>query len=607
MGVPWRERVKARHTYPSGQTRASRLKALLSCLDAEKGTVAADAWLAKLRLARGDLDDETRLLPLVALHSALAAFSKQLPGGLDRTASYFASRDNLGVWARVLRVARSPEEAFERIESSDSEYGRTTRWEKIEGRPGYWRGRVKISHDPKLEKDGLLARARGIELSMIPTLFGYPRGTVKLREKKDDVQEFEVRWSFPRASRDAFVGAAAGATIGASVLATHPSLGATIAAVVMPVVGSAIGLFWFRERGGRIETAAQAMRVSALERSLALRETEHLNAAGDLEGAVVAGQYRIGARMGSGASGVIYEATRITDGLPVAIKLLRAAAVHDVTASDRLRRESEALGLSWHPNVVESIDHGHLPDGTTYLVMELLHGETLATRLHYRSRLPASEVLPIAKQVAEALVAIHAAGVVHRDLKPSNIYLVPDENMPGPIKERVKVFDFGIARVEWEEMRITTIGAPMGTPGYMSPEQESGEEIDARSDVFAAGAVIYECLVGEPPPLSSEDMWKPVSRSPSSLELRLEVEGKRSDSGVHQASRPISSSAPTPLDSRAPGPVDAPPEWRAIVERALAKRADERFQDARALLAAIRTLEPVESKPPQGSTGSDRP
>src|SRR5262249_29260030 len=154
-----------------------------------------------------------------------------------------------------------------------------------------------------------------------------------------------------------------------------------------------------------------------------------------------------------GASGVIYEATRIADGMPVAIKLLRAATAHDVTASDRLRRESEALGLSWHPNVVEVIGHGILPDGTSYLVMELLQGETLATRLKYRVRLPASDVLPIAKQVAEALVAIHAAGVVHRDLKPSNIYLVPDEEAEGPKKERVKVFDFGIARVEWEEMR----------------------------------------------------------------------------------------------------------------------------------------------------------
>ncbi|MCW5833432.1 MAG: serine/threonine protein kinase [Labilithrix sp.] len=364
----------------------------------------------------------------------------------------------------------------------------------------------------------------------------------------------------------------------------HPGTASTLAALFTPILGAAAGLFWTRDRVRRIESAAQAVRVSALERSLALRETESRAGAGDLEGSVVAGQYRIGERMGSGASGVIYEATRITDGVPVAIKLLRAATAHDVTASDRLRRESEALGLSWHPNVVEVFDHGHLPDGTSYLVMELLQGEMLATRLKYRVRLPAREVLPIAKQVAEALVAIHAAGVVHRDLKPSNIYLVPDEESGGA-KERVKVFDFGIARVEWEEMRITNMGAPLGTPGYMSPEQESGLEIDHRSDIYAAGAVLYECLVGEPPPVSDADMWRPGTRPPSSFAMRLDA-ALRTDSGVQPASRRMPSvapAAPSAADERPPAAeaVDAPPAWRAVIERVL-KRPEDRFQDARA-------------------------
>lgn len=598
--------MKARHTHPPGQTGASRLKALLACLEARRGGAAADAWLAKLRLTRGDLDDETRLLPLVALHAATAAFVRELPDGLERAAPYFTTRDNLGGWARVLRGVRAPEEALARIESTESEHGRTTLWETVEARRGYWRGRVRIAHDPKLEEDGLLARLRQIELSVVPMLFGYRRGDVALVEARGDSQEFEVRWSVPTPARAVVAGALAGAALGAAPLAVHPSTATFLGALVTPVAAAAAGLAWARDRARRIDAAAQAMRVSALERSLALRESEVRAGAGDLEGAVIAGQYRVGARMGSGASGVIYEATRITDGLPVAIKLLRAATAHDVTASDRLRRESEALGLSWHPNVVEEIDHGHLPDGTSFLVMELLEGETLATRLKYRVRLSPAEVLPIAKQVAEALVAIHAAGVVHRDLKPSNIYLVPDEEVDGPQKERVKVFDFGIARVEWEEMRITNMGAPLGTPGYMSPEQERGGEIDARSDVYSAGAVLYECLVGEPPPVSWSDMWTPGTRPPSSLALRVaEHDAARVVSGVQPASRRMPSAAPAALEASPPGTVAAPPEWRAVVERALARRADDRFPDARSLLQAIRALEPAAASPPRASSGDD--
>lgn len=578
------EALKVRHTFPSGQTSASKIKALLLCLEAKKGAKTVDAWLAKTRLARTDLDDETRLLPLVALRDAVKAFLEELPDELDSVAPFLVAQENLGTWARILRGTRAPEEAFGRIDSSDSEHGRTTRWETVESRAGYWRGRVRIGHDPALEKDGLLAKARAIELAVVPMLFGYPRATVTMTSSSDEAQEFEARWSIPGSSRGLVAGAASGAVLGAGALAAYPSAIAAGIALTAPILCGALGLAWSRDRVRRIETAAQAVRVSALERSLALRESEDRVAAGDLEGMVIAGQYRIGTRMGSGASGVIYEATRITDGLHVAIKLLRAASAHDAAASDRLRREAEALGLSWHPNVVEVIDHGHLPDGTSYLVMELLEGETLASRLKLR-RLGADDLHPIATQVAEALVAIHAAGVVHRDLKPSNIYLIGAE---GGGVETIKVFDFGIARVEWEEMRITNMGAPLGTPGYMSPEQESGGEVDARSDLYALGAVLYECLVGEPPPPSSADLWKPGKRAPSSFALRVsgaaEAESPRADSGVHPASRRMTSAAPAAAE------VEVPDAWRVIIEKALAKRPEDRFQDARALLSAVRAL-----------------
>ena len=576
--------MKARHSFPSGQTSASRLKALLGCLEARKGAAVADAWLAKIRIARTDLADETRRLPLVALHAAIKAFLVIIPDGLEGVAAHLTARENLGVWARVLRGTKAPEEAFTRVDSGESDQARSTRWETLASSPGYWRGRVHIMHDPSLEEDGLLARIRELELSVVPTLFGFERGTVSLRSVNAEAQEIEVRWTLPTTTRGAASGAVAGLVAGGAAAFAHPSPLTMGGAAMLALVGGAVGFAWSNGKGRRIEAAAQSMRVSALERSLVLRDRED-RSGGDLEGAVIAGQYRIGERMGSGASGVIYEAMRITDGVPVAIKLLRAATAHDVTASDRLRRESEALGLSWHPNVVEVFDHGHLPDGTSYLAMELLRGETLATRLKYRVRLRPAEILPIAKQVTDALVAIHAAGVVHRDLKPSNIYLVKEEEEGAG--ELVKVFDFGIARVEWEEMRITNIGAPLGTPGYMSPEQELGGEVDARSDIYAVGALLYECLVGEPPPPSDAAMWKPGTRPLSSFAMRLA--DVRTDSGVQPASRRMASAAPSEV---LPVPdMDAPPEWRAIIERAVAKRADDRFQDARSLLAAVRALE----------------
>ncbi len=176
-------------------------------------------------------------------------------------------------------------------------------------------------------------------------------------------------------------------------------------------------------------------------------------------------------------------------------------------------------------------------------------------------RLGSVELLPIATQVCDALVAVHAAGVVHRDLKPSNIYLAIDVDDPGSV-ERVKLLDFGIARVEWEETRITNMGAPLGTPGYMSPEQETGGEVDARSDIFALGAVLYECLVGEPPPPTPSGLWRSGAVT----------DNGPADSGVHKAGKLI------------------PPAWKVVIGRAMAPAPGDRFQDARSFAHALRGL-----------------
>ena len=552
-----------RRTFPAGQCTASKLKALLKELEAQKGTAAADEWLAAISVARADLEDETRLLPLGTLHRGLASFAAALSrDAIAASWPRLLEPDNVGVWMRALRGANGPEEAFARLEGSDSEYGRTTRWETIDARPGYWKGRVVVAHDPSLEDDGLLGAQRTAELRAVPALFGYTNVVVtphpqSSRDAPIVAQAFEVSWSVPSAPRAVTTGAALGAALLALPVLVHPTLGTGTAMGVAVCAGALLGAAWARDRTRRAETQAQVARVNALERGLALRDNPEREAAGDLVGTVVAGQYKIRQRMGSGASGVIYEAVRNADGVPVAIKLLRAAAAHDAVASDRLRREAEALGLAWHPNVVEVLDHGHLADGTSYVVMELLAGEPLATRIKTKGRLTPAELLPFALQIGDALGAVHAAGVVHRDVKPSNIFLCP---VPGePTIERVKLLDFGIARVEWEETRITNMGAPVGTPGYMSPEQAEGGTVDARSDIFALGAVLYECLTGEPPPTSPSELWRQPSMAPGVAE-----------SGVQS--------------------VVIPPDWKAIISRAVALPPEDRYQDARSFMHALRTV-----------------
>jgi serine/threonine protein kinase len=320
-------------------------------------------------------------------------------------------------------------------------------------------------------------------------------------------------------------------------------------------IGLGLGMLATHEWRRRTQARAHLVRIHALERSQTLRDMRDRGTAGFQEGLVVAGQYRLTEKLGVGANGTIWEAERLSDGSLVAVKLLRAAVAHDTVAADRLRREAAALGLAWHPNVVEVFEDGYLPDGTCFLVMERLHGESLAKRLHRVGPLPPAVLLPLALQICDALGAVHAAGIVHRDLKPSNIFLAQAEHGEAARPaDHVKLLDFGVARVEWAETRLTNANAPLGTQGYMSPEQEQGLEIDHRSDIFALGAVIYECLTGEPPPLSPGSLWT----------------GERgADSGVHRAS------------------VEIPDAWRRLIRRAMSPLPQQRYADSRAMREAL--------------------
>ncbi len=536
-------------------------KALLAYLDARRGPEVAERWLRDAGLKRADMENETHTLPVAALRATLDAFV----GVASREAivdvwPFLLEPATLGAYVRVFRGVHAPEQAFSRLGASESEYGRTARWEVLEARRGYWRGRVLITHDPTLEENGLLALIRAAELKALPALFGFgpgevvARGTV-VQEQSSLAQEYEVRWRVPRPPVWAALGALMGTLCGSLAFAFHTGpVSRTEAVVFGAVLGGMTAAFASRAALRHAGARGQAKRVAALERTLELREAREIAKPGE---ALVAGQYRIKQRMGAGASGVIYEAERVSDGLPVALKLLRVAAAHEAIASDRLRREAEALRLAWHPNVVEIVDDGYLPDGTSYLALELLAGESLAARVRSGGRMRWEELQPIALQICEALVAVHAAGVVHRDIKPANLFLVKGADG----RERVKLVDFGIAHVEWEETRITNIGSPLGTPGYMSPEQESGGQIDARSDLFALGAVLYECLVGEPPPPTPSGMW--LAQGDGAGRARAD-----------------------------PAWELIPQAWRPIIQRALAPAREDRFEDARAFARAVRGLTP---------------
>ncbi|MBA2340305.1 MAG: protein kinase [Pyrinomonadaceae bacterium] len=210
-------------------------------------------------------------------------------------------------------------------------------------------------------------------------------------------------------------------------------------------------------------------------------------------------KYRLDRRLGRGGMGAVYSGTHLELDRPVAIKMLLPDYVTDVNALERFRREARAAARLNHQNVADVYDYGVLPDGGAYIVMELINGETLREHMNKSCPLPFAEADTIARQVAEGIDAAHRSHIVHRDLKPSNIILARDHQN----QIVAKVVDFGIAKLKeatfTEDGAITNTGMLIGTPRYMSPEQCAGLEIDARSDIYTLGIILYEMLGCRPP------------------------------------------------------------------------------------------------------------
>ncbi|HEY7376158.1 MAG TPA: serine/threonine-protein kinase [Polyangia bacterium] len=214
------------------------------------------------------------------------------------------------------------------------------------------------------------------------------------------------------------------------------------------------------------------------------------------EGHTLDGTYHLERLLGEGGMGAVYEAThaRLAGRYAIKVLLRELSDVPGIRA--RFEQEARITSLLQHPNVVQVIDHNTTADGTSYLVMEYLSGESLAARLAREGRLAVAQVVDIVDQIAAGLAAAHAHGVVHRDLKPDNVFLVPVEGRGG---ELVKILDFGISKANWR--RDTTDGQICGTPQYMAPEQAEGRaaDVDATTDQYALAVITHELLTGSNP------------------------------------------------------------------------------------------------------------
>ena len=219
-------------------------------------------------------------------------------------------------------------------------------------------------------------------------------------------------------------------------------------------------------------------------------------------GTMVAGRYRLECIRGRGSNGIVYEATHTWTGRRVAVKLLKPEYSRDLGLVRRFLQEARTAARIEHANVVQVLDMGSDADGTVYLVLELLTGESLGARLSRDVRMPPQELLEILLPIMDGVAAAHDSGVIHRDLKPDNIFLHrPKGGDPsgGPVVP--KVLDFGVAKVtESAWGHATQTGTLVGTPYYMSPEQAEGKsDLGRPADVWSMGVILYRCLSGKLP------------------------------------------------------------------------------------------------------------
>jgi eukaryotic-like serine/threonine-protein kinase len=281
---------------------------------------------------------------------------------------------------------------------------------------------------------------------------------------------------------------------------------------------------------------------------------------GPLKEKLIDNRYRVLEKLGEGGMGAVYKVEHVRMGKLAALKLMRPDHAVDKALKARFLQEARVVAKLSHPNTVQVFDSGELEDGGLFIAMEYVPGKDLAWQLKAHGAMGEGQAAAIGAQLLASLQEAHEAGIIHRDLKPANVMLVRRRKSGD---DQVKLLDFGIAKLQEAEGRKSTTGDFIGTPAYMSPEQIRGDSLDARSDLYSLGCLLFELVSGKQP----FDGPTPISILTQHYE------------------------APIPRVTEVKRDANISPAFQAVLDKAMAKKAVDRWRDAEAMRVALEQLQ----------------